>query len=160
MGNLPAGARKDLTDAQWRLLEPLLPAATGRGRPRRWTHRQLIAGIRWRIRIGAPWRDVPERYGTSQSIYGLFRRWQRDGTWAGVWARLQQIADAAGLIGWDIPRSTPRSTAPTSTPPAPATTPIANANHPVTNQPTTGWAAPAAAGPPRSTWPANKAASP
>jgi hypothetical protein len=51
---------------------------------------------------GAPWRDVPERYGSWQSIYGLFRRWQRDGTWTQVWARLQELGDAAGLITWDV----------------------------------------------------------
>jgi hypothetical protein len=37
-----------------------------------------------------------------QSIYGLFRRWQRDGTWARILARLQQLDDAAGLICWDV----------------------------------------------------------
>jgi transposase len=102
VGNLPAGGRKDLTDAHWRLLQPLLPATPSRGRPRIWTLRQLIDGIRWRIRTGAPWRDVPERYGSWQSIYGLFRRWQRDGVWAQVWAKLQQLADAAELISWDV----------------------------------------------------------
>lgn len=45
VGTVPAGARHDLTDAQWRLLEPLLPAMSGRGRPRTWTRRQLIDGI-------------------------------------------------------------------------------------------------------------------
>jgi transposase len=80
VGTVPVGARHDLTDAQWQLLEPLLPAASGRGRPRMWTRRQLIDGIRWRTRAGTPWRDVPERYGSWQSVYGLFRRWQREGT--------------------------------------------------------------------------------
>lgn len=47
-----------------------------------WTRRQLIDGIRWRTRTGAPWRDVPERYGPRGRVYDLFRRWQRDGTWA------------------------------------------------------------------------------
>jgi transposase len=102
VGTVPAGARHDLTDAQWQLLEPLLPAVSGRGRPRKWTRRQLIDGIRWRIRAGTPWRDVPERYGPWQSVYGLFRRWQRDGIWARILARLQQLGDAAGLICWDV----------------------------------------------------------
>jgi len=102
VGTVPAGGRKDLTDAQWRLLEPLLPAMSVLGRPPTWSRRQLINGIRWRIRTGAPWRDVPERYGSWQSVYGLFRRWQRDGTWAAIWAGLQQIADVAGLITWDV----------------------------------------------------------
>ena len=58
-------------------------AAVGkkRGRPPMWTRRQLIDGIRWRVRIGAPWRDVPGEYGPWGRVYGLFRRWQRDGTW-------------------------------------------------------------------------------
>ncbi|WP_028930735.1 IS5 family transposase, partial [Pseudonocardia asaccharolytica] len=102
MGTVLAGARHDLTDAQWQLLEPLLPAVSGRGRPRTGTWRQLIDGIRWRVRSGTPWRDVPERYGSWQSIYGLFRRWQRDGTWAAILAGLQQLGDAAGLICWDV----------------------------------------------------------
>jgi transposase len=61
-----------------------------------------IDGIRWRVRAGAPWRDVPPAYGPWQTVYGLFRRWQRDGTWAGVLAGLQARADAAGLITWDV----------------------------------------------------------
>ncbi|MFF0087236.1 transposase, partial [Streptomyces canus] len=55
--------RHDLTNAQWAKLEPLLPAGKKSGRPPVHTKRQLIDGIRWRTRAGAPWRDVPERYG-------------------------------------------------------------------------------------------------
>src|SRR5437016_3434066 len=67
-----------------------------------WTRRQLIDGIRWRLRVGSPWRDVPPRYGPWQTVYGLFRRWQRNGTWARILTGLQARADAAGLITWDI----------------------------------------------------------
>jgi transposase len=100
--SLSIGARKDLTDRQWRVLQPLLPASTGRGRPHKWSRRVLVDGIRWRTRVGAPWRDVPERYGHWQSIYGLFRRWQRQKVWALVWSTLLAWADAAGLIRWDV----------------------------------------------------------
>jgi transposase len=99
---IPVAARADLTDEQWALLEPLLPARSGLGRPPVWTRRQLIDGIRWRVRAGTPWRDVPSWYGSWQSVYGLFRRWQRDGTWAQVVTALQAHADAAGLITWDV----------------------------------------------------------
>lgn len=102
MRSLAIGTRKDLTDRQWQILKPLLPAPTGRGRPRKWAHRQLIDGIRWRTRVGAPWRDVPDRYGHWQSIYQLFRRWQRQNVWALVWATLLAWADAGGLIRWDV----------------------------------------------------------
>ena len=80
MPTVPASGRADLSDAQWAVLEPLLPAGRKPGRPCKWTKRQLIDGIRWRVRVGAPWRDVPEDYGPWQTVYGLFRRWQRDGT--------------------------------------------------------------------------------
>ena len=101
MPTVPASGRTDLGDAQWAVLEPLL-LASSRGRPPKWTKRQLINGIRWRVRAGAPWRDVPPAYGPWQTVYGLFRRWQRDGTWHQVLTGLQVRADADGLITWDV----------------------------------------------------------
>jgi transposase len=94
--------RADLTDAQWAVLEPLLPTGKKPGRPCKWERRRLIDGVRWRTRAGAPWRDVPPEYGPWESVYGLFRRWQRDGSWARILTALQARADAAGLITWDV----------------------------------------------------------
>jgi transposase len=102
VATLAVTRRHDLTDAQWAQLAPLLPATPARGRPPKWTRRQLIDGIRWRIRVGSPWRDVPVEYAPWQTIYGLFRRWQRDGTWDTILAALQAVADAAGRITWDV----------------------------------------------------------
>jgi transposase len=102
VATLAVTGRADLTDAQWAVLAPLLPRGKKPGRPPEWTKRQLIDGIRWRVRTGAPWRDVPERYGRWQTVYGLFRRWQRNGTWRAVLTGLQGRADAAGLITWDV----------------------------------------------------------
>jgi transposase len=99
---LTVAGRHDLTDTQWAVLEALLPKVSKTGRPSQWTRRQLIDGIRWRVRVGAPWRDVPDRYGSWAAVYGLFRRWQRDGTWAGLLTALQALADAAGRIVWDV----------------------------------------------------------
>ncbi|MFC6560293.1 transposase, partial [Nonomuraea cavernae] len=48
MASVAATRRHDLTDEQWAALEPLLPAASKRGRPPKWSRRQLIDGIRWR----------------------------------------------------------------------------------------------------------------
>jgi transposase len=81
--------RGDLTNEQWSRLEPLLPKGKKPGRPPTWTKRQLIDGIRWRTRTGAPWRDLPVRYGPWQTVYGLFRRWQRDGTWQRILSQQQ-----------------------------------------------------------------------
>lgn len=102
MDTIVVTRRHDLTDAQWRVLQPLLPVARRPGRPPRWTRRQLIDAIRWRIRVGAPWRDVPACYGSWSAAYALFRRWQRDGTWARIMTALQTLVDAAGRITWDV----------------------------------------------------------
>jgi transposase len=99
---IAVAARADLTDAQWAVLEPLLPKGRKSGRPPKWSKRQLIDGIRWRTRVGSPWRDVPARYGPWQTVYGLFRRWQREGSWARILTGLQARADAGGLITWDV----------------------------------------------------------
>jgi transposase len=76
-----------LTDEQWAVLEPLLPQGKKPGRPPIWTRRQLIDGIRFRVRTGIPWRDVPVEYGPWARSYDLFRRWQRDGTWQRIFTR-------------------------------------------------------------------------
>jgi transposase len=97
-----AARRHDLSDAQWAGLEPVLPAPSGCGRPPKWTKRQIIDGIRWRVRTGTPWRDVPQVYPPWQTLYRWFRRWQREGTWAKVLAGLQAVADAPGRIDWRV----------------------------------------------------------
>lgn len=102
MATLAVTRRFDLTDAQWAVLEPLLPAPKRSGRPSLFSKRQLIDGIRWRVRVGAPWRDVPACYGSWPAVYALFRRYQRDGTWQQILTALQAQADAAGRITWDV----------------------------------------------------------
>ncbi|WP_240801890.1 transposase [Streptomyces sp. A1136] len=55
--------RGDLTDEQWSALAPLPPKGAKAGRPPAWPRRKLINGIRFRVRTGVPWRDVPTAYG-------------------------------------------------------------------------------------------------
>lgn len=66
---------------------------TGRqGRP--WIpHRQVINGVLWRTRTGAPWRDLPPAYGSWQTVYGRHRTWSADGTWEQVLAQLMRGSD-------------------------------------------------------------------
>ncbi|GAB3399239.1 hypothetical protein GCM10027360_95860 [Amycolatopsis echigonensis] len=99
---LAVAGRFDLTDEQWAALEPLLPVPSRPGRPSLWSRRQLIDGIRWRVRTGAPWRDLPAEYGSWAAVYGLFRRWQRAGVWQQILTALQALAEAAGQITWDV----------------------------------------------------------
>ncbi|MFE0704677.1 transposase [Streptomyces sp. NPDC058872] len=58
--------------------------------------------MRWRVQTGVPWRDLPGEYGLWQTVYGLFRRWRREGVWARIPTLLQTRADAAGLITWEV----------------------------------------------------------
>ena len=94
--------RGDLTDRQWADLERVLPRPSGRGRPLARDRRLVVDGIRWRVRTGAPWRDLPACYGPWQTAYRVFRRWQRDGTWGQAVTRLQAAADAAGRVSWQV----------------------------------------------------------
>ncbi len=93
--------RGELTDAAWARLGPQLPANGHRGGQWR-DHRQVINGILWRLRVGAPWRDVPARYGPWQTCYDRFVRWRLDGTRDRLLALAQSAADAAGEIAWAI----------------------------------------------------------
>ncbi len=94
--------RHELTDAQWAELAPLLPPAKPRtGKPNH-DHRTLVNGILWKLRTGAPWRDVPERYGPWSTVYSRFWRWQRAGVWDRLFAAVQQRADAAGRLDWTV----------------------------------------------------------
>ncbi|MFE3323689.1 IS5 family transposase [Streptomyces sp. NPDC059176] len=94
--------RGDLTDEQWAVLEPLLPKGARSGRPPVWPRRRLIDGIRFRVRTGVPWRDVPVEQGPWGRVCDLFRRWQRNGTWQRILTRLQSLADSKGAIVWDL----------------------------------------------------------
>jgi transposase len=155
VATLAVTGRADLTDGQWAVLEPLLPCGTGLGRPPKWTKRQLIDGIRWRVRVGAPWRDVPPAYGHWRTVYGLFRRWQRDGTWARILAALQAQADAAGLITWDVSVDSTIARAHQHAAGA-RKRGICRPSRPPASPPIMAWDGRAAAGPPRSIWPASR----
>ncbi|GAB3644544.1 hypothetical protein GCM10028812_54070 [Ancylobacter sonchi] len=81
--------RHELTDEEWAVIAPLLPNKV-RG-VARVDDRRVINGILWRFRTGAPWRDVPERYGPRTTLYDRFVRWRG----AGVWDRLLEAVTAA-----------------------------------------------------------------
>jgi transposase len=94
--------RHELTDEQWEKLEPLLPAQKPEtGRPRK-DHRQIINGILWILRTGAPWRDLPERYGPWQTVYSRFNKWREEGLWEELFKQVQTEADEQGNIQWEI----------------------------------------------------------
>ncbi|MFT4554496.1 MAG: transposase [Chlamydiales bacterium] len=86
-------ARETLTDTMWEKLSPLLPDESGYwGRPSR-PHREIIEGILWVLRTGAPWRDIPEKYGPWNSCYTRFNRWSSTGIWENIWEVLKDDID-------------------------------------------------------------------
>lgn len=94
--------RHELTDEQWALVKPLVPLSTARtGRPSR-DRRILLNGLFWILHTGAPWRDLPERFGAWQTVYHHFAKWRRDGVFAEIIEALQITLDDRGLIDWDL----------------------------------------------------------
>lgn len=94
--------RHELDDEQWAQLAALLPPEKPKtGRPSL-AHRQVVNGILWVLRTGAPWRDLPERYGNWKTVYSRFRRWREAGIWDQVFAAVQQNADRRGEVEWEI----------------------------------------------------------
>jgi transposase len=94
--------RHELTDRQWEQLASLRPPERpATGQPSR-DHRTLLDGILWRLCAGAPWREVPERYGSWATLYSRFRRWRLAGVWDRVFAAVQARADAAGQLDWTV----------------------------------------------------------
>jgi transposase len=90
--------RHELTDEQWEQVAPLLPPQRPRtGRPAK-DHRIVLNGILWILRTGAPWRDLPDRYGPWQTIYSRFRRWQEAGVWDQILTALQTEAAHDGTL--------------------------------------------------------------
>jgi transposase len=81
-------SRYDLTDFEWRVIEPLLPNKP-RGVPRV-DDRRTLNGIFWVLRSGAPWRDLSERYGSRTTSSNRFR-WRK----ASVWSRMMDAMTAA-----------------------------------------------------------------
>ena len=75
--------RYELTDQEWKQIAPLLPLEKT-GKPRRppKDNRSMLNGMVWITRSGAPWHDLPKRYGLWNSVYSRFRKWIDDGIFA------------------------------------------------------------------------------
>src|SRR5437773_4527698 len=71
----------DLTDAEWRLLEPLIPPEKPGGRKRKYDMREIINGIRYVLRSGGAWRMLPHDFPHWEAVYYYFNLWSKDGTW-------------------------------------------------------------------------------
>jgi len=97
--------RHDVSDEQWDLVKPIVcanrPRKSKAGRPTR-DPRLMLNGVFWILATGAPWRDLPERYGPWKTVYGYFARWRKTGVYAKVIDVLQIKLDENGLIDWEL----------------------------------------------------------
>ena len=86
--------RHELTDEQWdRIKDKVPPERSGeRGRPAK-DNRMMINAILWILKTGAPWRDLPERFGSWNSVYSRYSRWTRRGIWEKIFHELSQDRD-------------------------------------------------------------------
>jgi transposase len=92
--------QRDVTNTPWERLAPQLPPHTPKlGRPA-YNHRAMLNGIWWILRTGAPWRDLPERYGPWPTVASRVHRWQRAGVWQKLVDTLKPQADAGGHLNW------------------------------------------------------------
>ena len=88
--------RYELSDFEWTAIEPHLPNKS-RGVPRV-DDRRVLNGIFWVLRSGAPWADVPARYGPPTTIYNRFNRWSKAGVWVRVFETLAERSPDSMLL--------------------------------------------------------------
>jgi transposase len=74
----------DLTDAEWAVLEPVLPSPSRLGRPRRWTLRDIMNGIFYVLRTGSPWRMLPKDFPPVSTVQRYFYAWRDSGLWVTI----------------------------------------------------------------------------
>ncbi len=71
----------DMTDAEWKVLEPYIPATKSGGRPALHDRREIVDAIFYVLRSGCAWRLLPHDFPAWQTVYHYFRLWQKEGVW-------------------------------------------------------------------------------
>ena len=89
--------KTDLTNEEWKIIEPLIPEAKAGGRPREVNPRKVINGIFYRLRTGCSWAMLPKDYDPYQTVYDYFNKWSKDGRWKTINDKL--IADYRLKVG-------------------------------------------------------------
>ena len=85
--------RHELSDERWERIAALLPPERGAMGPPSKSNRTMVNAMLWIVHTGAPWRDLPERFGPWKSVYTRFSRWQRRGVWKHIVDELARDQD-------------------------------------------------------------------
>src|SRR5260370_21891922 len=94
----------DLTDEQWKLMEPFLAVAKPGGRPRKTDLREVVNALLYLVRSGCQWRMIPHEFPAWRTVYNYYRAWIKDATWDEMVAALR--LDVREHAGRDLPPST------------------------------------------------------
>lgn len=78
----------DLSDKEWTILEPYIPAVKAGGRPSLYTRREIVNGILYVLRSGGSWRMLPHDFPPWDTVYGYFNRWRKTAVWEQVHQQL------------------------------------------------------------------------
>ena len=92
-------ARREISDETWAVIGPLFPEAKPTGRPPV-DPRRVVEAAAWRYRTGSPWREIPERFGSWNTIYKNLSRWASQGVWARVLETVQSLTHQRGELDW------------------------------------------------------------
>ena len=71
----------DLSDAEWKILEPLVPSPLPGGRPAKWERREIVNAILYILQAGCSWSLLPHDFPPAQMVFWYFRQWRRSGLW-------------------------------------------------------------------------------
>lgn len=97
-----ARSKRELTDAQWNKIEPLLPEIkpSRRGGRKRINNRDVFEGILWVLRSGARWKDLPEEYPSPSTCWRRLQEWEENDVWLDAWRAFLSELDDLGQLDW------------------------------------------------------------
>ena len=87
------GKRYELSDEQWEKIRDILPGREGTSGATAKDNRLFIDAVLWILRSGAPWRDLPERYGDWKNTHRRFSRWAKTKVWESIFQVLVKDPD-------------------------------------------------------------------
>ncbi|WP_353505443.1 transposase [Microbulbifer sp. DLAB2-AF] len=94
--------KSELTDAQWKLIEPCLPQLKrGKGGPKPIDNRACFEGILWILRSGARWKDLPPSYPSPSTCWRRLQFWEEQGAWLEAWRKFLGQLDQRSLLNWE-----------------------------------------------------------
>lgn len=93
---------RQLTEAQWAKIEPLLPKPkrSPKGGRKPIENRPVLEGILWMLRTGARWKDLPEEFPSPSTCWRRLREWEEEGVWLRVWRAFLAELDQKGQLDW------------------------------------------------------------